>query len=62
MEIFSSAFGIVFTCVQEISGLEKGIEYEFRVAGVNNVGPGQETIKFYLTPEGLYHVLSTKSK
>ena len=26
---------------QEISGLEKGIEYEFRVAGVNNVGPGQ---------------------
>jgi hypothetical protein len=26
---------------QEISGLEKGIEYEFRVAGVNTVGPGQ---------------------
>jgi len=38
---------------QEISGLEKGIEYEFRVAGVNNVGPGQETIKYYLTPEGV---------
>ena len=37
---------------QEISGLEKGIEYEFRVAGVNGVGPGQETIKYYLTPEG----------
>ena len=37
---------------QEISGLEKGIEYEFRVAGVNTVGPGQETIKYYLTPEG----------
>jgi hypothetical protein len=27
---------------QEIAGLEKGIEYEFRVAGVNSVGPGQE--------------------
>lgn len=37
---------------QEISGLEKGIEYEFRVAGVNTVGPGQESIKYYLTPEG----------
>ena len=32
---------IVFFTSQEISGLEKGIEYEFRVAGVNNVGPGQ---------------------
>ena len=44
---------------QEISGLEKGIEYEFRVAGVNTVGPGQETIKYYLTPEGksLYWLL-----
>ena len=38
---------------QEISGLEKGIEYEFRVAGVNSVGPGQETILPYLTPEGV---------
>jgi len=38
---------------QEISGLEKGIEYEFRVAGVNNVGPGQEFILPYLTPEGV---------
>ena len=26
--------------VQEISGLEKGIEYEFRVAGINRVGAG----------------------
>ena len=33
-------FFTIFTS-QEISGLEKGIEYEFRVAGVNNVGPGQ---------------------
>jgi hypothetical protein len=31
---------------QEISGLEKGIEYEFRVAGVNTVGPGQVTPVF----------------
>ena len=39
--------------VQEISGLEKGIEYEFRVAGINRVGAGQEAIKAYLTPEGV---------
>ncbi len=38
---------------QEISNLEKGIEYEFRVSGVNKVGPGQEAIKMYLTPEGV---------
>lgn len=43
---------------QEISGLEKGIEYEFRVAGVNLVGPGQETIKYYLTPEGKINIYS----
>ena len=42
---------------QEISGLEKGIEYEFRVAGVNTVGPGQESIKYYLTPEGEMRIL-----
>ena len=29
------------------------IEYEFRVAGINNVGPGQEAIALYLTPEGM---------
>ena len=37
---------------QQISNLEKGIEYEFRVAGINKVGPGQEAIALYLTPEG----------
>jgi hypothetical protein len=34
---------------QEIAGLEKGIEYEFRVAGVNSVGPGQENIEILET-------------
>ena len=38
---------------QQISNLEKGIEYEFRVAGYNEVGPGQEAIALYLTPEGM---------
>ena len=38
---------------QQISNLEKGIEYEFRVAGINKVGPGQEAIALYLTPEGM---------
>ena len=47
---------------QEISGLEKGIEYEFRVAGVNMVGPGQESIKYYLTPEGQKSLFSSNRK
>ena len=38
---------------QEISNLEKGIEYEFRVSGINKVGAGQEAIKALLTPEGV---------
>jgi receptor-type tyrosine-protein phosphatase F len=38
---------------QEISHLEKGIEYEFRVSGTNKVGQGQEAIKMYLSPEGV---------
>ena len=38
---------------QEISDLEKGIEYEFRVSGINLVGAGQEAVKTYLTPEGV---------
>jgi len=28
------------------------MEYEFRVAGQNNIGFGQESIKYLLTPEG----------
>lgn len=31
---------------------ERGMEYEFRVAGQNNIGFGQESIKYLLTPEG----------
>ncbi|KAG8254778.1 hypothetical protein J6590_005343 [Homalodisca vitripennis] len=36
----------------KISQLERGVEYEFRIAGQNNIGYGQETIKYLLTPEG----------
>ncbi|KAK6630707.1 hypothetical protein RUM44_002876 [Polyplax serrata] len=32
--------------------LERGIEYEFRISGQNHVGFGQETVKYFLTPEG----------
>ena len=38
---------------QKIPNLEKGIKYEFRVAGINEEGPGQEAIKIYETPEGV---------
>ncbi|XP_077297678.1 tyrosine-protein phosphatase Lar isoform X3 [Arctopsyche grandis] len=35
-----------------INDLERGVEYELRVAGKNHIGIGQETIKYWLTPEG----------
>ncbi|XP_050307967.1 tyrosine-protein phosphatase Lar isoform X3 [Anthonomus grandis grandis] len=35
-----------------INDLERGVEYEFRVAGQNHIGIGQESIKYMLTPEG----------
>ena len=38
---------------QKIPNLEKGISYEFRVAGMNEQGPGQEAIKIFETPEGV---------
>ncbi|XP_015173422.1 PREDICTED: tyrosine-protein phosphatase Lar isoform X9 [Polistes dominula] len=31
---------------------ERGVEYEFRVAGQNNVGYGQETVQYWSSPEG----------
>ncbi|PSN29171.1 Tyrosine-protein phosphatase Lar [Blattella germanica] len=36
----------------KINDLERGVEYEFRVAGQNTIGFGQESIKYLLTPEG----------
>ncbi|KAI8121523.1 Tyrosine-protein phosphatase Lar [Lucilia cuprina] len=33
--------------------LERGVEYEFRVAGSNHIGIGQETVKNFQTPEGV---------
>ncbi|XP_057663136.1 tyrosine-protein phosphatase Lar isoform X3 [Diorhabda carinulata] len=35
-----------------INDLERGVEYEFRVAGQNHIGIGQEAIKYKKTPEG----------
>ena len=32
--------------------MERGVEYEFRVAGQNHIGIGQEAIKYLHTPEG----------
>lgn len=36
----------------KITNLERGVEYEFRVAGQNHIGFGQEAIKYLITPEG----------
>ncbi|CAB3376185.1 Hypothetical predicted protein [Cloeon dipterum] len=33
--------------------LERGVEYEFRLAGQNVVGFGQESVRHFLTPEGV---------
>ena len=35
-----------------IEGLERGLEYEFRVAGRNHIGYGQEAVQLLPTPEG----------
>ncbi|XP_049819624.1 tyrosine-protein phosphatase Lar isoform X2 [Aethina tumida] len=35
-----------------INDLERGVEYEFRIAGQNHIGVGQENIKTMNTPEG----------
>ena len=42
---------------QEISDLEKGIEYEFRVSGINLVGAGEETFFFSGWLSGLNFLL-----
>ncbi|KAL5278678.1 PTPRD family protein [Megaselia abdita] len=41
------------TTTKRINDLERGVEYEFRVAGMNHVGIGQETVKYLSTPEGI---------
>ncbi|XP_053675759.1 tyrosine-protein phosphatase Lar [Anopheles nili] len=38
--------------VKRINDLERGVEYEFRVAGMNHIGIGQEAVKLLQTPEG----------
>ncbi|XP_063915399.1 tyrosine-protein phosphatase Lar isoform X7 [Zophobas morio] len=40
------------TNTYRINDLERGVEYEFRVAGQNHIGIGQEAIKYLHTPEG----------
>jgi receptor-type tyrosine-protein phosphatase F len=39
--------------MKKIKDLERGIEYEFRLAGANLIGIGQEAVKYYMTPEGV---------
>lgn len=34
-----------------LTDLQRGIEYEIRVAGRNHINYGQEAVKFYVTPE-----------
>ncbi|KAG7163473.1 Tyrosine-protein phosphatase Lar-like 2 [Homarus americanus] len=34
-----------------LNDLQRGIEYEFRVAGRNHINYGQEAVKYYITPE-----------
>ncbi|XP_055547044.1 tyrosine-protein phosphatase Lar isoform X2 [Wyeomyia smithii] len=41
------------TTTKRINDLERGVEYEFRVAGMNHIGIGQEAVKYLQTPEGV---------
>ncbi|XP_043196400.1 tyrosine-protein phosphatase Lar-like isoform X3 [Amphibalanus amphitrite] len=40
------------TQYRRLSDLERGVQYEFRVSGTNDVGHGQEEIVMYVTSEG----------
>lgn len=44
---------LAHSTVKKIKDLERGVEYEFRVAGMNHIGIGQETVKYLHTPEGV---------
>lgn len=41
------------TVLKNIKDLERGIEYEFRICGTNHIGIGQETVKYFTTPESV---------
>lgn len=45
-------YSVTHTNAYRINDLERGVEYEFRVAGQNHIGVGQEAIKYMHTPEG----------
>lgn len=51
-KLYEEAIPGAHTNTKRIKDLERGIEYEFRVAGTNHIGIGQETVKYYTTPEG----------
>lgn len=34
-----------------LSDLNRGVDYEFHVAGRNHINYGQEAVKYYVTPE-----------
>ncbi|XP_014612642.1 PREDICTED: tyrosine-protein phosphatase Lar isoform X13 [Polistes canadensis] len=38
--------------IYKVTDLERGVEYEFRVAGQNSIGYGQETVQYWSSPEG----------
>lgn len=38
---------------KQFADLERGVQYEFRIAGVNHIGTGQESVKYFTTPEGV---------
>lgn len=37
--------------IHKITDLERGVDYEFRVAGKNHIGFGQETVRYWFSPE-----------
>ena len=48
-EIFLDGAQIQHRLIEE---LERGLEYEFRIAGKNRIGFGQEAVRTLPTPEG----------
>ncbi|XP_045536160.1 tyrosine-protein phosphatase Lar isoform X2 [Papilio machaon] len=51
-KLLEENFGIKVNS-HRLTDLERGVQYEFRLAGRNHIGYGQENIKYWLTPEGV---------
>ncbi|KAL4709306.1 hypothetical protein ACJJTC_013366 [Scirpophaga incertulas] len=51
-ENFTEEHTSVNSTTRRFTDLEKGVNYEFRIAGINHIGVGQDGVKIFRSPEG----------